>query len=219
MYRFTRSPRAAIAGVAALALLLAAVSAESAAAEDLTLRFDPAATEVSFQVGATGHDVHGHLALRSGELSFDPASGAVTGEIAVDATSADTGNGSRDKTMRQEVLETERFPLLVFRPDRFTGELALEGSSEVELHGELDIHGATHAMTLPARVEIAGGHLTARTTFPVPYVEWGLENPGFLFLKVAPVVEVTVAAEGDLVPSTAAAAASRAGSGRGADGR
>lgn len=167
-------------------------------AEERVLTFDPSATEVSFELPATGHDVHGVLHLQSGEVRFDPATGAAHGEVTVDARGAETGNGSRDKTMRKKVLETERYPLFVFRPERLEGDLAPEGTSQIALVGTISLHGEDHPMTLPATVEIDGDHLTATATFPVPYVEWGLHNPSLLFLRVADQVQVTVEAQGSL---------------------
>jgi hypothetical protein len=84
----------------------------------------------------------------------------------------------------------------------------------VELSGQLEVHGSVHPVTLPATVEIAAGRLTARTSFPVPYVEWGMKKPGLLFLKVAPVVTVDVAAVGSLEEGSTQAVASRGAGGR-----
>jgi polyisoprenoid-binding protein YceI len=106
--------------------------------------------------------------------------------------------------MHQEVLESDTYPLFVFHAQRITGELAREGKSQVELHGQLDVHGGTHPIAVPTTVEIDGNHLKASATFPVPYVEWGMKRPGFLFLKVAPVVTVSVDAKGSLQEAIAA---------------
>lgn len=206
---------ARFARIASVGLLATALTAapRPAVADEMSLHLDPAHTDVSFDVGATGHDVHGQLELRGGELRFDPATGAVSGTIEIDARSADTGNGSRDRTMHGEVLESESFPLFVFRPKRFAGDLAGSGASDIELRGDLEIHGAHHPLTLKTHVEIDGGRMSAHATFPVPYAEWGMKRPGFAFLRVAPVVEVTVEARGTVEPAPARAA------GRSADGR
>jgi len=202
-----------LAFATALLMVAALAGPGPAGAEELTLHLDPAATEVSFDVGATGHDVHGLFVVKAGEIHVDPATGAASGEIRVDAASAETGNGSRDKTMNQEVLETDDYPLFVFHAETMSGTLAREGASDVELHGQLEIHGASHPISLPAKVEIDGERLTATTSFPVPYVEWGMKRPGFMFLKVAPVVTVSVDAVGTLQEAAAGRTAAMEGPG------
>lgn len=204
----------------AAALAILALATPAAAAETV-LRLDPAATDVSFEVPATGHDVHGLLRLAAGEVRFDPATGAAAGTITVDAKSAETGNGSRDETLHEKVFESELFPSFVFTAERVEGEVPAAGKGEVRLHGTMRIHGADHPMVLPAEVEVEGDEVTANTTFDVPYVTWGMHNPSVLFLRVADSVAVTVHAEGSLVSEAAGTAtgAGKAEVGSGAGGR
>lgn len=175
-----------------------------AAAEERVLTLQPEKTSVTFQLKATGHEVDGVLALESGQIRFDPSTGAASGQVTIDLHHAATGNRLRDRQMHREVLETERFPLIVFRPDRLEGALSPSGVSDIGLHGIVVIHGSEHKVTVPVKVKLAGERVTAEAVFDVPYVEWGLSNPSFLFLRVAPVVAVTVKTEGDLRLSTAA---------------
>jgi polyisoprenoid-binding protein YceI len=201
-----------------LALAVLAAAALPAWAGEQVLVLDPAASEVTFEVQATGHDVHGRLYLDGGEVRFDPATGFASGRIEIDARRGETGNGSRDKTMREKVLEVASYPLFVFEAKRFEGELPAAGRGEVSLIGTLAIHGAQHPLTLPATVERQGDHLRATATFRVPYVEWGMHNPSIVFLRVADEVAVTVATEGDLEPAAGRAAAAAVG-GAGGEGR
>lgn len=188
----------------AVAMLVALPAAQ---AEDRVLDLDPAATLVHFAVQATGHDVEGTFHLTAGSVRFDPASGAASGEIRVDALSADTGNGSRDKKLRGSVLETERFPAFVFTPEKLVGTLPDSGEATVELRGVLALHGASHPLSLPATVRVAGDRLELSSDFQVPYVEWGLHNPGILFLRVADVVQVRIEGTGTLARPAVAALA------------
>ena len=183
---------------AAVVALLIALASTAARAEPRVLVLDPASSKVSFVLEATGHDVEGMLALRSGRIVFDPATGAASGEIAVDLTKAETGNESRDKTMRKDVLETGAYPLAVFRAERLEGTVAPAGTSKVNLDGVLSFHDAEHRMKVPATIDVRKGHLKAETSFPIPYVEWGLHDPSILMLRVAKVVSVKVMAEGDI---------------------
>jgi polyisoprenoid-binding protein YceI len=180
---------------------LLALASWPLAAVEQRLVLDPRQTEVSFDLDATGHDVHGLVALESGEVTFDLASGVATGAIVLDASQAFTGNASRDRTMRGEVLEVAKFPTIEFMPGKVTGELATEGSSKVTLHGVIRLHGEPHPLALPATVEVHGGHVKAEARFEIPYQDWGLHDPSVLFLRVARVVAVTVRAEGELTPA------------------
>lgn len=177
---------------------MSGLMSRSAFAEPRVLVLDPAASKVSFTLDATGHDVEGTMALQAGRITFDPAIGSASGEIVIDLRSARTGNGSRDKTMHEEVLETATYPTAVFRAETIEGNVAATGASQVTLGGTLSFHGADHKMKLPARVEMRDGRLQADATFPIPYVEWGLEDPSIMVLRVAKVVQVKVAAAGRL---------------------
>jgi len=148
---------------------------------------------------------HGTLYLRSGEIHLDEESGAASGEITIDVVRSETGNKKRDKTMHAKVLHSAENPWIVFEAQRMEGTLAESGASDVQLVGTLTLVGSEHPFTLPMAVELdQEGHFTARTSFSIPYVEWGLENPSIAFLRVAKEVEVSVDAKGVLKADGAA---------------
>jgi polyisoprenoid-binding protein YceI len=172
-----------------LALLLSSLAAAAPLdSQTVALRIDPAQTQVEFTLGAVLHTVHGTFRLKRGEMSFDPA----TGELVVDATSAQSGNDARDKDMHKKVLESDRYPEIVFRPDRVVGKVAAQGPSQVRLHGIFSMHGAEHEIEIPAEVEAAGGQYRATVKFSVPFVEWGMKDPSTLFLRVDKRVDITI---------------------------
>lgn len=179
-------------------VLLAATVLPAAGATEQTVALDPARTRIAFRLGATAHDVEGEFALRSGEVRFDPETGEAVGRIEVDLTGASTGSKKRDRTMHERVLESERFPLASFRPTRVASAVLPEGDSTVAVEGVLAFHGSEHPMTLEARVTRAGPQLTVDVRFDIPYVEWGLEDPSFLFLRVKKAVQVHVTGEGTI---------------------
>jgi polyisoprenoid-binding protein YceI len=123
---------------------------------------------------------------------LDPATGNASGELVVDAASGDSGSHARDRRMHANVLESGRYPEIVFRPDRVTGKVAPQGKSNVEVHGIFVIHGAEHEMTAPVEITAANGEYSATAHFAIPYVKWGMKNPSTLFLRVSENVEITV---------------------------
>jgi polyisoprenoid-binding protein YceI len=167
------------------------------AAESI-VELDPARTTITFTLADVLHTVHGAFQLKRGSLKFDSATGVASGEIVVDAASGDSGNGTRDKRMHKEILESARFPEAVFTADRVTGELASSGRSQVEVHGTFQIHGTTHELTLPFQAEVKGGELAASASFVIPYVQWGMKNPSNFLLKVSDKIQMNVQAAGRL---------------------
>jgi polyisoprenoid-binding protein YceI len=140
--------------------------------------------------------VHGTFALKGGTVHFDPQTGKAGGEIVVSATSGKSGNSSRDVRMHQEILETEKYPDVVFRPTQMEGKVGLSGVSDVKVHGVLSIHGADHDLTAAVRVELMGERWKGTGKFEVPYIMWGIKDPSNFLLKVKPVVNVEVEMSG-----------------------
>jgi polyisoprenoid-binding protein YceI len=137
-------------------------------------------------------------------LEFTPDAGKLSGEIVVDAASGSSGSGMRDHKMNKEVLETSRYPEIVFHPDRIEGTVAAQGKSSVRVHGMFNIHGVDREITVPAEVEMSADHWNATVHFTVPYATWGMKNPSTLFLKVNDSVEIDLTAVGNVVtPSIA----------------
>jgi polyisoprenoid-binding protein YceI len=189
-------------GLAVSTVLIALVV--PAAAQDTAFQLDPAQTSVKFTVGDVLHTVHGTFHLKRGAMEFEPASGKISGEVVVDAGSGDSGSGTRDRKMNKEILESVRYPEIIFRPDQIDGAIASQGRSSVRVHGIFNIHGVDHEITVPADVDMSTDHWTATVHFTVPYAKWGMKNPSTLFLRVNDSVQIDLMASGNVVrPSVA----------------
>ena len=145
-------------------------------AQAQVLEFDPAQTKVEFTLADVLHTVQGTFKLKQGGIRIDAATGAVSGEIVVDAASGDSGSGARDRRM----------------PDRLEGTVPKQGAASLKMHGMFRIHGADHEITLPVEVEAGDGQYAATLHFVVPYVQWGMKNPSTLILRVSDKVNITV---------------------------
>jgi polyisoprenoid-binding protein YceI len=186
---------------AVLALLGASVFAAAAQVtvlQNLALQLDPKQTSVKFTLGDVLHTVHGTFQLKHGALQLDPVSGKLSGEIVVDAKSGESGSGMRDRKMHKEILESERYPEISFRPDKIEGSVARQGKSSVKVHGMFTIHGVDREITVPSEVEMSADHWTAAVHFTVPYEKWGMKNPSTLFLRVNDSVEIDLIAAGSV---------------------
>ena len=187
---------------AALASLCLA-AAHGAGADSLQL--SPERTQIRFDFDSTLHRVEGSARLLQGEVSFDERSGRAGGRIAIDARSAETGNGLRDRKMHQEVLESERYAEIVFVPEHVEVVRHSADRGDVVLAGRLQMHGSEHALRIPARIERQGEEIRIVASFRIPYVVWGLRDVSNLLLSVDPEVDVHVEATGRLRAEAAAA--------------
>jgi polyisoprenoid-binding protein YceI len=193
--------KAAFLGVATLTLFgfvlfhpVVAVTPHQGAAQQATseiaLTIDPAQSKIHWTVDSSLHVVHGTFEVDSGTLRFDHETGRAAGEIVVHAITGQSGNKSRDTRMHKEILETAKYPDVVFRPAQLEGKLAPSGVSEGKLHGTLVIHGAEHDLTAVVHAELAGGRWKGTGQFEVPYVKWGIKDPSNFLLRVSPVVNL-----------------------------
>jgi len=191
----------------AAACIMASVAA-TAVAQEMAVELDAAQSRVEFVLGGTGHNVHGGFHLKNGKVLFDSKNGTASGQLAVDAATGESGNTRRDRKMHQNVLESAKFPEILFVPQRVIGKVALAGTSQIEIAGMLTMHGQTHAMTASGPVQINGDQVAADLRFVVPYEQWGIKNPSALFLRVSDNVQVTVHAVGRLAAADTSAAVS-----------
>ena len=171
-------------------------AAQQTTPAELVFELNPANTKVDFTLSATMHTVHGSFRALRGKAQYTGATGAVTGEFVVDAVSGQTGDTGRDKNMHKDVLESEKYPMITFRPDRVEGAVSPSGETDIKVHGMMNVHGADHELTVPAKVKVNGAQWTATAKFAVPYAEWGMKNPSTFLLKVGKSVDVEIVASG-----------------------
>jgi len=169
-----------------------ALAAPPLRAQQLAFECDPRQTQVDFTLGATLHTVHGTFALKSGRILLDPNTGKAGGQIVVDAPSGNSGNEDRDKDMHRKVLESQKFPEIVFLPDRIEGQIPAQGDFHVTVHGLFRLHGADHEIILDVQAQKRAGGIALTLQFPISYVKWGLKNPSKLFLRVSDQVQITI---------------------------
>ena len=187
-----------------LALLLSAAptlpqqQATQTAVSEIVLTLDSAQSKVHWSVESTLHTVHGTFTVKNGTVHLDPETGKAGGEIVVFAASGESGNDSRDARMHKEILETAKYPDVVFRPTQVEGKVGQSGASDVKISGVFSIHGGDHDLTALVHAELMGDRWRGTSKFAVPYVKWGIKNPSNLLLRVKPVVNVDLEMSGKI---------------------
>ncbi|HEX5131179.1 MAG TPA: YceI family protein [Candidatus Krumholzibacteria bacterium] len=135
----------------------------------------------------------------SGSIQLDPdAPGdSITVRIEVDLASLDTGIGKRNQHMRENHLETDRFPVATFTGaailSRSAASLAEGKTITFELEGAFTLHGVTRRLRVPVDVTRRDANtLEFETSFPVLLADYEISRPRFLFMKLGEVQNVTV---------------------------
>jgi polyisoprenoid-binding protein YceI len=178
------------------AVLLCASAALAADQEghQVTVTLQPANTSIRWTLSDPLHTVHGTFKLKQGVINFNLADGSADGLIEVDATSGESGNSARDGRMHKDVLETDRYPLVTFRPTRVIGRVPSSIDGQVVVEGVFRIHGTDHPLQLNINLHPEASTMTAKTHFVVPYVAWGMKNTSTFILRVGKTVDVEVQA-------------------------
>jgi polyisoprenoid-binding protein YceI len=181
------APRSA--AIALLPLIFVTIAARAA---DYSLELTPENTKIHFTVDSSLHTVHGTFGLKSGRIEFNTETGKASGQVVVDVASGNTDSDARDSRMHAVVLESKKYPEAVFAPDRVEGPLSVPGTSSVKMHGIMTIHGAAHDITVDVRTSGTEDQFRATIALGIPFVAWGMKDPGNFLLKVNKTVEMTI---------------------------
>jgi polyisoprenoid-binding protein YceI len=164
-------------------LTLAVILAPATLAQHQTFVVNPDASEVRIKLNTTHEVVNGTFHIQSGSIEFDRSASHISGIVTVAAGSGKTGNDSRDKRMNKDILKVDQYTSVSFAPKTYTGTIAPSGNSTIQVSGVFTLLGMPHDSTIPMQLRIDGSKATATTHFIIPYVQWGLKNPSFMFWK------------------------------------
>jgi polyisoprenoid-binding protein YceI len=121
----------------------------------------------------------------SGEVTADPADLAAS-RVALTFEAAalkvlPEGEPEGDAPKVEEVmrgpklLDSVRFPAISFKSQRVGGRDAGGGTYDLELTGEIALHGVTRPITLPVHVEVSGDTLTASGKAVLRHDQFGMQ--------------------------------------------
>lgn len=149
-------------------------------------------TRVEFVSKAPLETFTGRTKQVSGACTFDPdqLAGDVVLEVAVEMASFDTGLGKRNQHMRDNHLQTDRFPRSWLRGGTIqassASSLPVGGAVSVDFVGELELHGVRRPVV--CTIELSrptADRLVASAEFPVKLADHDIKRPQVLMLKLA----------------------------------
>ena len=145
--------------------------------------------EVVFVADARLHDFEGRTTAVSGLVKARGVDQAV-GCVAIEAKDLDTGIGLRNRLMREDHLEVAKFPEVRFILTGLADLRREAGRIGLTLEGELNLHGVTRPLRIPAALAAADGRFEVEGRIPLRMSDYSIERPAFLFVTVKDEVEV-----------------------------
>lgn len=191
-----------------LSLMLSGLSAFAA---ERVFEIDPtdAGNHVDFTSDAPVELIHGKTHQIKGTVRYDEAlvfdaKHPFDITFDVDLASIDTGIGLRNEHMRDNFLETGKYPKATFKVSKITANAKppLKPGQKVVLNsiGTFNIHGKTVTKKIPVTVTNRGDRVRIQATFPVNLTEHDIKRPEVVFQKLAETVFVTVDVMGKQKP-------------------
>ena len=162
---------------------VAALGAQQPGQQPLVYKVEVAGSTVKWQLPSTFETVNGEAPIFRGTIEAKPLpSGAwdVQGKIVVPAAAMRTGNRRLDSRMRGRILETARYPDIVFELTRFTGDLSRLRPGEnftAQIVGNLTVHGRAAPVQLPVDVYVFADRVEIAGSFPLNWKDYGMRDP------------------------------------------
>jgi polyisoprenoid-binding protein YceI len=124
----------------------------------------------------------------NGTIVADPANSSTASVlININIDSLDTGVSLRNKEMRERYLETPKFGTATFKSVSVIGppSIAVNAPTDINVIGDLTLHGVTKRMTIPVRVVlIPDGRIHATTNFKIHMPDFGITVPHNVLVTV-----------------------------------
>jgi polyisoprenoid-binding protein YceI len=172
--------------------------------EPVSLKSSPVRVEMKTDAGsveflATGWPsalkIHGKGTGPGGTLTVTDHS--VSGSLAVDLASLETGISLRDRHLKEEYLQVDRYPQARLTLSRLDVALVPDGATfggvAVPFEGKLLLHGVEKPVSGQAKVSRHDSRLTVSAQFSINLGDFGVAVPKYMGITVAEKVDVKAA--------------------------
>ncbi|WP_159621077.1 YceI family protein [Ruania rhizosphaerae] len=124
--------------------------------------------------------VTGRTESVTGEITIDDDT-LTDARLEVDMASVATDESQRDAYFRSSALETDTFPTATFE---LTSPVLLTETTEVELVGDMTIHGVTQEVTVDAEIAASGAEIQVIGIVPITFADFDVTAPDLGFVTV-----------------------------------
>ncbi|MGE0227216.1 MAG: YceI family protein [Dehalococcoidia bacterium] len=121
----------------------------------------------------------GRTSAVTGTLTFD---GSAITNVAVEAdlTKLQSDRSQRDNALRQQALETNRFPTATFtltQPIELSGNPEAGDMVEATAVGDLTLHGVTKSISIPLQGQLVNGQVVIVGSLDIVFADYSIAQP------------------------------------------
>ncbi len=136
--------------------------------------------------------------LIDGYVYIEGGSGLVTGAdytgselyFEVELNGLDTGIRLRNRQMRDDYLETDRYPYAVYSAEIESVERNSGGEYTINAAGTFSVHGVERPLQISCNSVAAGAGYSVRCGFEVLLSDYNIERPALMFLKLSDTIRL-----------------------------
>ncbi len=110
----------------------------------------------------------------------------------VDLNTLDTGIGLRNRHMRENYLETDKYPMASYEGKLVKADTISENEIRFTAEGTIKIHGKQKPLNLLGTIIRSQDNINVKTKFQVSLPDYDIEVPQLMFLKINEVMELVV---------------------------
>lgn len=110
----------------------------------------------------------------------------------VDLATLDTGIGLRNRHMRDEYLETDKYPYASYGGKLTEVSTNDDGSLNITSTGTFRLHGVEKKINIDGVITKTENGYTASSRFTVKLEDYNIERPQFMLLKIGEVIQLDI---------------------------
>jgi len=134
--------------------------------------------------------IDGYALIPSDSLAVGKGPDSSRFYFEVDLNALDTGIGLRNRHMRENYFETEKYPFAQYTGSIGTVSRGSDTSLEVSISGEMTIHGVKRPLEVMISTGANGQRYHVRGQFPVVLPDYLIKVPRLMFMKISDTVQV-----------------------------
>ena len=103
----------------------------------------------------------------------------------VDLRTVDTGIGLRNRHMREDYLETDKYPITYYKGKIVYFEKVSDAEYKVTIDGNMLIHGITKPIKINGNIYPADNGYRVKAYFEILLTDYNIEIPKLMFMKIS----------------------------------